>query len=263
MLAGCAREPVIVRPPPGVQRRACVQDVPLILQQDFHCGPAALAMVLQWSGQDVTQDDLAAQSFTPGARGTFKADMSGAARRQGMLAVETNSFPAILTEIDAGHPVIVFQNVGLSWAPAWHYGVLVGYDLDAAKVTLHSGERDVWVMPLGAFLDTWRGGDSWALVVLPPDRLTAGLPELDTLRGAAALERVSKLDEAATAYRAGGARWRDNWLWPFGLGNTLYAAGNTRSAEAAFLEALARDPSAEAARANLRTLRAEQGTGSG
>jgi hypothetical protein len=250
----------VVKRPHGVARRASVSDVPLILQKQFYCGPAALAMVLQWSGKDVTQEAVAAQSFTPSARGTFKSDMTSAARRQGMLAIETNAFSEMLEEVDAGHPLIVFQNVGLSWAPAWHYGVLVGYDLDEDTVVLHSGERDRWTMPIGAFLGTWEAGERWALLVLPPDRLPVSLSEIETLRAAAALERIGKLAEAAVAYQAGASRWSSNWLWPFGLGNVRYAAGDINGAEAAFLEALVREPSAMAARSNLDTLRAEQHT---
>ncbi|MEI4234910.1 PA2778 family cysteine peptidase [Roseovarius sp. D22-M7] len=234
-------------------------DVPLIRQADFHCGPASLAMVMQWSGQDVTQAEIARQSFTPGARGTYLADMLGAARRHGQIAVTLGTFPALLAELEAGHPVIVFQNLGLPIAPVWHYGVVVGYDLDREVVTLHSGQRDVMRMPLRAFLKSWDGGDRWAMVMLPADQHPARANETTLLRAAAALERVGQFTAAETAYRRGAARWPESWLWPFGLGNALYGQGEVAAARRAFRQALTLDPTAQAARNNLAQIDDEQG----
>ena len=128
--------------PDDVPRRAAVADVPLIKQEDYYCGPASLAMVLQWAGMDVTQAEIAAQAFSPGATGTYLADMVGTARRRGQLAVPISSLADLLGEIAADHPVIIFQNLGLSWAPTWHYAVAVGYDLKDDQIFLNSGELD-------------------------------------------------------------------------------------------------------------------------
>lgn len=226
-------------------------NVPLIRQADYYCGPASLAMVMQWSGHEITQAEIARQSFTPGARGTYLADMLGAARRYGQIAVTVETFPALLAEVEADHPVIVFQNLGLPIAPVWHYGVVVGYDLDTEVVALHSGQRDVMQMPLRAFLKSWDGGDRWAMVVLPPDQHPARANETKLLRAAAALERVGQYSAAEIAYRRGAARWPENWLWPFGLGNALYGQGEIAAARSAFVQALTLDPNAQAARNNL------------
>jgi hypothetical protein len=40
-------------------------------------------------------------------------------------------------EVAAGHPVIVLQNIGLSWYLVWHYAVVVGYDLHEGTVIFH------------------------------------------------------------------------------------------------------------------------------
>lgn len=250
-LTACAAPDPFLAPPAQITRAASVTDVPLIRQADFHCGPASLAMVMQWSGHEVTQAEIARQSFTPGARGTYLADMLGAARRHGQIAVTLDTFPALLAEIEAGHPVIVFQNLGLPIAPVWHYGVVVGYDLENEVVALHSGQRDVMQMPLGAFLKSWDGGDRWAMVVLPPDRHPARVDETALLRAAAGLERVGQFPAAEVAYRRGAARWPENWLWPFGLGNALYGQDKIAAARRAFMQALSLDPNAQAARNNL------------
>lgn len=258
-LTACAAPEPFLAPPPETARKASVPGVPLIQQAEFYCGPASLAMVMQWSGKSVTQGEIAKQSFTPGARGTYLADMLGAARRQGQIAITIGTLPDLLAEVEAGHPVVVFQNLGMRIAPVWHYGVITGYDLDEGIVTLHSGQHDVMRMPLNDFLKSWNGGDRWALVVLPPDRHPARANEIDLLRAAAALERVGQFDAAETAYRRGAERWPENWLWFFGLGNALYEKGNLAAARRAFAHALRLNPKAQAARNNLAQVESELG----
>lgn len=264
LLLGCSqtveRSAVV---PDDTPTRAAVADVPLIKQEDFYCGPASLAMVLQWSGMDVTQSDIAAQAFSPGARGTYLADMVGTARRRGQLAVPISTLTDLLGEISAGHPVIIFQNLGLSWAPKWHYAVAVGYDLKKDQIFLNSGELDRMTMPIPLFLRTWERADNWALVVLPPDRLPASEDQWEILRAAAALERSGQAAAAEMVYANGAARWPENWVWPFGLGNARYQRGDLRGAVRAFERAMAIDPSIPEIRNNLDEVEAELATPAG
>ena len=243
-LAACAAPPLDLTPAPDAPRKATVPGVPLIEQADFYCGPAALAMALQWTGQDVTQAQIAAMAFSPGARGTFQQDMIGAARRRGALAVPLTGFRSLTAEIAAGHPVIVFQNLGESFAPIWHYGVVTAYDLERGAVLLHSGQLSRTTMSLAKFERTWAGGEGWAMLALDPGDLPATARERTVLDAAAGLERAGQPVAAAKAYRAGAARWPRNWLWQFGLGNALYASGDNEGARRAWQRAAALDPSA-------------------
>jgi tetratricopeptide (TPR) repeat protein len=259
VLAGCAAPPLDLSPAPDAPRKAAVAGVPLIEQKDFHCGPAALAMALQWAGQDITQGQVAGLAFSPGARGTYQEDMIGAARRVGALAIPISGFDDLTGELAAGHPVIVFQNLGESFAPIWHYAVVTAYDLDRGTVTLHSGRLNRTAMSLARFERTWAEGGGWALVVLPPGTLPAAASERAVLDAAAGLERAGRPRDAARAYRAGAERWPGNWLWQFGLGNSLYAAGDKGGARRAWERALALDPTAPEPRGNLAVLKAETG----
>ncbi len=256
-LAGCAAPPLDLAPAPDVPRKAAVANVPLIEQADYYCGPAALAMALRWTGQDVTQDQIARLAFSPGARGTFQEDMISAARRRGTLAVPLSGFDDLTAEIAAGHPVIVFQNLGPSWLPTWHYAVVTAYDLQNRTVTLHSGQLSRTTMSLARFERIWAGGDGWAMVVLDPGMLPATANERAVLDAAAGLERAGQARSAARAYVSGAARWPRNWLWQFGLGNALYASGDTTGARRAWERAVTLDPSAPEPRQNLATLRSE------
>ncbi len=53
--------------PPTTPSRVLLSDVPFYAQKKYHCGPAALAMALQWSGVDTTPDQIAEMVFTPGS----------------------------------------------------------------------------------------------------------------------------------------------------------------------------------------------------
>ncbi|WP_372575026.1 PA2778 family cysteine peptidase [Ruegeria jejuensis] len=234
-------------------------DVPIIKQNAFHCGPASLAMVLQWSGRDVTQAEIASLAFTPKANGTYLADMIGAARRRGQLVVQLSTFPELLEEVAAGHPVIVFQNLGLSWSPRWHYAVVVGYDLDSEKLVLHSGEHDRMTMDSRLFQRTWRRGEFWAITVLPPNLLPETGNEWEVLRAAAALEQQGHDSAAAKVYKNGSRRWPDNWIWPYGLGNARYKLGDLEGAKVAFEHAAKVDPTAPEIQHNLTQVKKELG----
>jgi tetratricopeptide (TPR) repeat protein len=239
--------------------RAEVAEVPFFPQERYHCGPAALAMVLAWSGLPLTPDDLVSEVYTPSRNGTLRTDVLAAARLHGRLAVETGSMRDLLQEIAAGSPVLVFQNLALSWYPQWHYAVAIGYDLEAREITLRSGLDKRRVLTLDTFERTWRRGDFWALTVLPPGRLPASAEEKPLLEAAAALERVQRYEEAAEAYTAISARWPLNVAARMGLGNTRYAMGDYAGAERAYLEAIGKDSQSAAAWNNLAYALAAQG----
>ena len=244
---------------PAMPRQASVPDVPFYPQKDKLCGPASLAMAVSWAGKPLSQDEAAALTFTPGRDGTFRADMETAAYRYALLAVRLRNLESVLQEISAGHPVIVFQNLGLSWVPKWHYAVMTGYDLDRKAVILHSGKEEHEVFGIGLFERTWRRADNWAVVVLPPDVLPAAATEADVLDGAAGLERAKAYPAAVKAYQAIVARWPRDWAAYFGLGNVRFAIGDFAAAERAYRQALAIRPNEPAIWNNLAYALARQG----
>jgi predicted TPR repeat methyltransferase len=252
-LIGCATPQTdrLLEAPTALPPRAEVAGVPFLPQEEYYCGPAALAMVLSWSGLSVTQDEVAAQVYTPGREGTLQSDVIAAARRHGRLAVPVTRLSDLAAELAAGHPVVVFQNLGLGWFPVWHYAVAIGYDLDAGHLILHSGLEARRVMPLRIFERTWARGDHWGLVVLPPQELPVAADEVAVLRAATGLEQAGKFRAAATAYAAIAERSPDSLEAWIGLGNAAYAAGDLEQAEHAFRTAAKRHPNAAAAWNNL------------
>lgn len=260
-LAGCAapQTAALDDRPAGLPAAAAVDDVPFFSQTEDYCGPATLAMVLTWSGAPASQEEVARQVFTARLDGTLRSDMVGGARRHGRLAVPVGRLRDVLGELAAGYPVLVFQNLGLSWYPRWHYAVAVGYDLDAGTIFLRSGDERRQPLPLHTFEHTWARGGYWALVVLPPDRLPATAPAAEVVRAAAALERAGHPIAAAEAYAAITRRWPDSPVAWIGLGNMRHAQGDLAGAAAAFRRAIEADPEVAEAWNNLAVTLADSG----
>lgn len=210
--------------------QAQIENVPLILQKDNFCGPAALAMVLQWSGDNAHMDDLAKQVYTPDLQGTLQTDMLSAARRHGRLALVLTRPQDVFEEVSQGHPVIVLQNLGLSWYTRWHYAVVVGYDLQKGEVYLNSGESQRTTLALDTFANTWARAQNWSLLVLPTSKLPVSQRELDITTAAVALEETAGPQKAKPVYREILKKWPKSIGARFGLSNTLYAEKNKMGA---------------------------------
>ncbi|HXY22819.1 MAG TPA: PA2778 family cysteine peptidase [Burkholderiaceae bacterium] len=214
-----------------------IDDVPFYAQERDHCGPATLAMALGASGLTRDPESIDATVFVPGRAGSLAPEMLAAARRQGRLAVQLPpDLASVLREVDAGTPVIVLQNLGLSFYPLWHYALVIGYDIGNDQIVMHSGPQPRTHMSLELFEHTWTRGGSWAMVAVLPSKLPV-TPSSDALvAAAAALERVD-VGAAHAAYLALSQKAPDNFGAWMGLGNSAFAMGAPASAVAAFTRA--------------------------
>jgi hypothetical protein len=184
--------------------------------------------------------------------------MIGAARRHGRVAYVISRPEELLAEVAAGHPVIVLQNLGLSWVPMWHYAVVIGYDTDSGVVTLHSGEIPGKEMSMRVFDNTWSRSGYWGLLTLPPDRLPATAGETAYTEAVLGLEKAGKWCEAITGYRTVLGKWPGNLPARMGIGNVYYAMGDLPAAERSFAEATRQFPAEGAAFNNLAQVLFEQ-----
>jgi hypothetical protein len=262
LLAGCAapqaarlRATAAAFPQP-VELRA----VPFFPQDDYQCGPASLAMVLNAAGVVVTSEALTPQVYLPARHGSLQAEILAAARRHGRIAyVLRPELESVFAELAAGNPVLVLQNLALDWQPQWHYAVIIGFDLPRNELVLRSGVEARLVTSIDVFERTWARGEHWAVVVLPPARLPFTAEELPYLKSVAALERLGLHAHTAEAYGAALKRWPKSFGAHVGLGNSRYALGDLAGAEAAFRQALSYHPQVGAAHNNLAQTLADQG----
>lgn len=210
--------------------RILLQDVPFHAQDAYQCGPASLAMVLNHRGIAASPDELKDRVYLPERKGTLQVEMISAARERDLLVYPLDKdLQAILTELAAGNPVLVMQNLAFNWYPQWHYAVVVGYDLNAREMLVHSGLNKAQREPFHVFMRTWSRADYWARVMLPPGQLPATARPLTYLRAASDLEQTGRLQSAEAAYRSAVEQWPDQPTARFGLGNTLWA-GDKRPA---------------------------------
>lgn len=231
-----------------------ISGVEFIQQASYHCGPATLAMAMGWAGNRTSPEALADQVYTPGKKGALQLDMISASRRQGMMAVQIQGMANLMRELAAGNPVIVLQNLFLSWYPYWHYSLVLGYDFtdpDTPTVSMHSGSRNNWSQKMRNFERNWKGGEYWGLVVLPPGKLSATASDLEHSAAAAGIEQAGRAIEAELAYRKILDRWPQSFGALLGMGNITYARGDFRAAVGFLRKATAFHPLSAAAWHNL------------
>jgi tetratricopeptide (TPR) repeat protein len=248
-LGGCAAvqtERLRSATPADLPRHAELAGTPFFPQTEYQCGPAALATALAGLGLAADPARLAEQVFLPARTGTLQIEMVAGARRQGAVATRIPAtLEAALREISMGRPVVVLQNLGLSWYPAWHYAVLVGHDLDAGDVLLRSGTTEREVLPMKTFEHTWVRAGAWGIVLTRPGDWPATATEGAIVEAAVGFERAAPPADAVLAYRGALRRFSSNLSLQMGLGNALYAAGDKPGAAEAFRRA-AQDHPAEA-----------------
>lgn len=221
--------------------------MPFFPQTPYHCGPAALATALAHVGLTADVQALGDAVFLPARDGSLQLEMIAGARRHGAVATRLpGELSALLREVAAGHAVVVLQNLGLDFAPRWHYAVLVGYDLDAGELLLRSGTTERERLPLRTFEHTWARGGHWAIAVLPPGQWPVTASEASSLQAAIGFERAAPPAQAALAYRSLLERWPDKLVAGIGLGNALQAAGDLDGAARAFNAVAERHDSAVA-----------------
>lgn len=88
-------------------------DVPFFPQEKYYCGPASLATLLAWNKLQITPDDLVAEVYTPGRKGTFTADIVAAAppinRGRSMLPSGVRRAPYHVHYRPRGSDYVVWQ----------------------------------------------------------------------------------------------------------------------------------------------------------
>lgn len=233
-------------------RRAELSQTPFFPQEQYQCGPAALATALTAVNISVTPEQLTPEVYVPSRQGSLQIEMLAAARRHGVVSVQIPpKLEAIMQEIAAGHVVVVMQNLGFSWIPSWHYAVVVGYDADKELVWLRSGPYKRQEMSLSAFQRTWARSEHWAFVALPPGQLPVSVEADEIAKALVAYEKNAPAPARKTAYYAAVQQWPDHLVLLIGLGNAAYATGDLPLAASSFKHATEVRPESAAAYNNL------------
>ncbi len=259
-LAGCSTIPPAVSNYGAAPSSLELVDTPFYSQQQFQCGPAALMTVLTASGVATTLDAVSRQVFLPARQGSLQSEMLAASRAAERVPyVLAPKLSSITAELATGRPVLVLQNLGVSWAPRWHYAVVVGADAENGTIILRSGTDARRVMRTAVFLRTWKRSNFWAISILRPGELPADPDRGRYIEAVAGLEQTGHVQAAREAWQAGLQQWPNDAVLLFGMANAEYALGNFSAAERLFLAMLRNDEAPLIARNNLAMTLAAQG----
>ena len=256
LLSGCAATPMTTQltasPPLGMSTTFELNDVPFFAQTVNHCGPAALATVLNSSGLKTTPEYLATSIYTPGRDGTLQTEIITGARRQARLALPVRSLDVALDHITQGRPVLILQNLGLDIAPFWHYAVIIGFDIPNETLLLRSGTTRRQTMAMQTFEHTWRRADYWGVVMVKPAGPIPQKTEIsEWLNEAYGLERAGQELAALTAYSTAAQHWPGAATPLIFSANLLIRKERLLDATIDLRAAVQRDPINPSARNNL------------
>ena len=235
-------------------------DTPFYSQITDQCGPSALAAVLNVAGVNVTPSVLKSSIYIPDRQGSLQLEMLAATRSYQRIPYTLDpDVTTLVSELQAGRPVLILQNLGSSFAPVWHYAVVVGYLPDEKHFVLRSGDQERLRVKASTFIRSWRRADYWAFVALKPGTVPDNADVAKYLSALAAFESTGGNANALAAYEAAVVKWPENTLAQLGLGNAYYAVGQLERAQAAYASLLRMDPDNAIALNNLAQVLAEQG----
>ncbi len=226
-------------PPANLPPQSVIDSVPFVAQTEKFCGPAALAMVLEYYGQEADLDELGSAVFVPAKGGALQAEMAALMRRKGLVAYQLNNqLESLLGQLAEGYPVIILQNLGLKKIPFWHYAVAIGYDLQRAEIILHTGQRKSHRLSLKTFAYTWARSNNWALIPRP----VGSFPWQADVKQAflASTAFVNTPGQAMSAiphYSAALKQWPGDEAFSIALSNEFYAKGQYSDAVDVLMEA--------------------------
>ena len=240
-LTACTTAPqtrtLVSSAPPGLPTAIELTGTPFYPQQQYQCGPAALATVLAAHAVRVTPEELVNAVYVPALHGSLPEEITATARRYQMLAYPLSaSLQALLTEVAHGNPILVMQNLGTDWFQNWHFAVVVGFDLEKQQLILRSGTRKRWHTSLATFERTWSRSGYWALVILPAGEVPASARLAPYLQAAHDLEASAQADASLRAFQAATQHWPNEPQAWMTYGNSLFGRGDNIEAGAAFLQ---------------------------
>jgi|YelNatPaOPRAMG01_1025707.scaffolds.fasta_scaffold203612_2 ABC-type bacteriocin/lantibiotic exporter with double-glycine peptidase domain len=148
--------------------------VKFIPQKELYCGPASLAMLLNYYGCELTQDEIAERYFIAELGGMLNLDLIVAAKELGFEVEHgKGDWESLTRKIDSGDPVIVFWNYSIEPVPLRHFALAVGYfqSNDKEWLILHSGEKPDRIMSRAQFERLWAQEGNWMMSVKPSEQI--------------------------------------------------------------------------------------------
>lgn len=167
-LFGCSTANFPVPPADAV----LLSGVPFFRQDDFQCGPSALATVVNYwyvkknIGKGPSYDDVVAAVYSPGAGGVLGVDLAFYAKRLGFGTEQySGSIADIRASIKKNTPLIILVDYGFLMYQNNHFMVTTGYTEDG--IVVNSGRKQNEVIPDRELERIWRKTGFWSLRIQP------------------------------------------------------------------------------------------------
>jgi tetratricopeptide (TPR) repeat protein len=235
LLIGCSTPPqtlqLMQQPPTNIPLTSNIEGVPFYPQQAYYCGPTTLAEIFEFNGVKLSPESIAPQLFIPKRNGSLQLEMVAAIRQQSFLSYASKgSLEQLLKLVNQKIPVIVLQNLGLSWYPLWHYAVVKGYDLETQEFILHSADIENRRVGMKVFERTWQRANFWFVAALKPSQSTSALNDFTYISASQDLISIGKGPAAISYLQQAINAWPKNWLSYFLLANYYFEQNNITKA---------------------------------
>lgn len=145
-----------------------IENIPFYPQQEYQCGPASLAGVMNYQMHEITPEKIADEIFSKSAKGTLGLDMVIYAKNKGLKAMQyTGSMNDLKANINSGYPLIVLVDYGFLFYQQNHFMVIIGYNDYGVIVNSDAAEHQF----IGAesFVKTWEKTNYWTLLIKRQD----------------------------------------------------------------------------------------------
>jgi tetratricopeptide (TPR) repeat protein len=240
----------------SVTASAAPLDVPFVAQKANYCGPAALAMLANYYGHSVSQDEIASAIYLPDIGGSLTTELADYARRYNLWVRQyRGSVDDLRQKLNADVPLIVLGRFG----EQTHFFVVLGWDEFRQIVTVHSDTRPRFEMRVEDFLRHWDRAGHWTLLVCPPEKATWRLTAEEHNDLGVFFERAGLLEPATQHYVAAMQARPENSYFCMNLGNALLKQRRLREAADTFARAVDLDSQNADAMNNLAYTYLEMG----
>ena len=233
-----------------------ILNVPFIPQKPNYCGPAALAMLANYYGQPVSQDEIGGAIYLPDIGGTLTSELGDYARRFNLWVRQYHgSVDDVRQKLAAGVPLLVLGK----FSEQTHYFIVLGWDSFRQVVTVHSDTRPRYEMRVEDFQRHWDRAGNWTLLVCPPEKATWRLSAEEYNDLGVFFERSGMLESATQQYVAAAQMYPGNSYYRMNLGNVLLKQRRLREAANLFARAVELDAQNADAMNNLAYTYSEMG----
>lgn len=258
-ISGCASGPSLSHHLRQPATREILNSVNFVPQDQKLCGPVVLKMANEYHQPARPLSDYKNLVYLEKLEGTLKTDLLAGARRLGLSPYAVPTVATMLEQVEHHQPVVVFQNLGLSWLPAWHYSLLVGFHSGKNLVYVHGGNKPYEALSFDRFVSTWRRGGEWAYVLVPASQVPSHAPFEEALDNGIVFERLEKTDQALELYSAMANRWPERFEPHLGRAQIFYQRGRHHQALVEIQAGLRKSPAHPALLFNLAELYHELG----